>query len=363
MTTKKLNLAPIDSDLPSLHVSPGFAEWLHHMNGSLVLSTYQSGRVFFIFPSLNGQVAARERVFGPAMGFAIDQDKMWIGIKEQVWRFANIGARNINSVDMDAVYVPRVGYFTGPCNTHDLFADVEFKGKKHEVVFANTLYSCIATVSENYDFQPLWKPNFISKLMPEDRCHLNGIGIRDGVVNFASVCGRYDQANGWRQSQIKGGCVIDVISDEIICEGLSMPHSPRWHRDRLWVIDSAQGDFGFIDMKRGNFVPVAFMPGFARGLHFIQDYALIGLSKMRPSSLPFGHVLKEKLNENGMQEQCGVVVFDLKTGTLAHWIVFDQIITELYDVNFLKNIIQPYTPGFLEPDIHRVHPHIISDLT
>lgn len=297
------------------------------------------------------------------MGFAIDKNKMWLGIKEQIWRFSNIGARNLNGVNVDALYVPRIGYFTGPCNTHDLFADIEFKGNNYDVVFANTRYSCIATISDTYDFQPIWKPAFISQLIPQDCCHLNGIAIRDGILNFASVCGRYDYADGWRQGQIAGGCIIDTLTDEIICEGLSMPHSPRWYRDRLWLLNSAEGDFGFIDRKRGIFIPVVCLPGFARGLHFIGDYALIGLSKTRASSLPFGEKLKEKLKKNNMQQQCGVVIFDLKTGKLAHWILFDKVITELYDVNFLTNIVEPYTTGFIEPDIHHLYPHINLTIT
>jgi len=53
-------------------------------------------------------------------------------------------------------------------------------------VFVNTLFSCLAPVSERYSFLPLRQPPFITKLAAEDRCHLNGVRsigratLRDG---------------------------------------------------------------------------------------------------------------------------------------------------------------------------------------
>ena len=47
--------------------------------------------------------------------------------------------------------------------------------------------------------------------------------------------------------------VIDVDSSEIVCEGLSMPHSPRWYAGKLWLLNSGTGEFGMsISMPAGS---------------------------------------------------------------------------------------------------------------
>ena len=55
------------------------------------------------------------------------------------------------------------------------------------VVFVATLFGCLATLSERASFQPLWRPPFLSALVPEDRCHLNGLALRDGRPAFVTA--------------------------------------------------------------------------------------------------------------------------------------------------------------------------------
>ncbi len=63
-----------------------------------------------------------------------------------------------------------------------------------------------------------------------------------------------------------GGVIIDVETDEIVCDGLSMPHSPRWHNGKLWVLNAGTGYLGWVDFETKKFVPFTFCPGFLRGL-------------------------------------------------------------------------------------------------
>ncbi len=51
------------------------------------------------------------------------------------------------------------------------------------------LYNCLATPSERHSFTPIWKPPFISKIVKEDRCHLNGLAMEDGTVIAGTVGG------------------------------------------------------------------------------------------------------------------------------------------------------------------------------
>ena len=128
------------------------------------------------------------------------------------------------------------------------------------------MFGCLATLSQRASFQPLWRPPFLSALVPEDRCHLNGLAMRDGRAAFVTVVSRSDVADGWRDKRRDGGCVLDVASGEAVCTGLSMPHSPRWYRDRLWVLNSGTGELGSVDLASGRFEPIAFCPGYLRGL-------------------------------------------------------------------------------------------------
>lgn len=179
---------------PELRPSPDLGAWLHEQGGTLVFSTYQSSRIFFVSANAAGETIALERIVGSAMGMAVDRDKLWISNKEQAWRFANVGPQRLQlnkdeaTTDYDAVYMPRWGIFLGGCDTHDLLANVHHAGRQHELLFVNTNYSCIASIDGHYNFVPVWKPPFISALSPEDRCHLNGMGARDGKLAYVTAC-------------------------------------------------------------------------------------------------------------------------------------------------------------------------------
>jgi uncharacterized protein (TIGR03032 family) len=110
-----------------------------------------------------------------------------------------------------------------------------------ELWFINTRFSCLATRSDVYSFIPRWQPKFISALVPEDRCHLNGLGLRDGEICYLTALGETDIAAGWRENKRAGGIIIDLKSNEIIARGLSMSHSPRWHGGKLWILESGNG--------------------------------------------------------------------------------------------------------------------------
>ena len=100
-----------------------------------------------------------------------------------------------------------------------------------------------------------------------------------------TALGVTDKPGGWRDNKRDGGLLIDVVSNEIIATGLSMPHSPRWHDGRLWVLESGKGGIGTVDLATGRYDPVAQLPGFTRGFDIIGPYAFIGLSQVRESAV------------------------------------------------------------------------------
>ena len=111
----------------------------------------------------------------------------------------------------------------------------------------NTLFSCLCTLHSSYSFVPRWQPPFISGLAPEDRCHLNGLAMDEGQPAYVTAVSRSDTVDGWRDRRGDGGVVIDVRTNQVVCQGLSMPHSQRLHRGELWVLNAGTGDLGVVN--------------------------------------------------------------------------------------------------------------------
>ena len=117
-----------------------------------------------------------------------------------------------------------------------------------------------------------------------------------------------------------------------IVTGLSMPHSPRVYRDQLWLLDSGTGHFGRVNRATGKFEPLTFCPGYLRGLSFVGDYAVVGLSQCRENRTFQGLALDDNLKSHDAETHCGLCVIDLRTGDLVHWLWLQGIVHELYDV-------------------------------
>ncbi len=217
----------------------------------------------------------------------------------------------------------------------------------------NTLFSCIAGPSETHSFRPVWRPPFITKLAAEDRCHLNGLALRDGAPAFVTAVSTTDVHEGWREKRRDGGVIVDVQANEIICRSLSMPHSPRWHDGKLYVLNSGAGEFGTVDLASGKFEPICFCPGYARGLAISGHFAVIGLSTCRENRTFSGLPLDDALAAKDVQPRCGLLVVDLRTGDIAHSLTIEGVVRELYDVAILPGAIMPSALGFKTEEIRR----------
>lgn len=327
-----------------------FTAWLAEQHLSLAFTTYQAGKVFFLGLQPDGQLSVFERTFDRCMGLYTAGSSLYLSSLYQLWRFENALQLGQAHNGYDALYVPQVGYITGDLDVHDIaLADAS-----PTPIFVNTLFSCLATVSDTHSFAPLWQPPFISKLAAEDRCHLNGLAMRNGQPHYVTAVSQSDVADGWRDRRQDGGCVIDVTTNEILVTGLSMPHSPRWYRDRLWLLNSGTGEFGYVNLEQGKFEPVAFCPGYLRGLAFQGDFAIVGLSKPRHNRTFSGLALDEQLQTKAAEARCGLVVIDLRTGDCVHTLRIEGIVEELYDVQSLAGVRRPMAIGFKSDEIRRV---------
>ncbi len=283
------------------------------------------------------------------MGLWADGQTLWLSSLYQLWRFENVLAAGQTHEGHDRLYVPRVGYTTGDLDIHDIAVDVSGR-----VVFVNTRFGCLATVSERDSFTPLWQPPFLSKLAAEDRCHLNGLALDNGGVRYVTAVSTSDVTDGWRDKRRSGGVVYDVRTNKVLASGLSMPHSPRIYRDRLWLLNSGTGHFGSIDPAGGNFEPLAFCPGYARGVAFAGNYAVLGLSRPRHDKTFGGLELDEALTAKGAEARCGLHVVDLRSGDTTHWLRLEGMVSELYDVAVLPGVVRPMALGFKTDEIQRL---------
>ena len=341
--------------------SPDISNWLATEQISLAFSTYQSNRLFFVSGKPDGKLAIHQRFFDKPMGMYLTQNQLYLSTRYQLWQFNSILGKGQTSNNHDKVYFPKTGHITGELNIHDVVAinpttrivldDVPAPNEPKQIIFVNTLFSCLATLDNEHNFNPIWKPTFISKLVAEDRCHLNGLAVVENQPRYVTAIGTCDQASNWREKRDSGGVVIDITNDEIISAGLSMPHSPRFYQDKLWVLNSGTGNFGYSDLQTGKYQPVAFCPGFVRGLAFHKNYAIVGLSKVRDGRLN-GLQLEKHLSDNG--GLCGLMVIDINTGTILHWLKFDGEVSEIYDVAVLLGVKKPAILSTDSEEIQRI---------
>ena len=338
--------------LRSVHTAE-FPDLLAQLGASLLVTTYQAGKLVIVRadgPALNTHF----RGFNRPMGLALADDRLALGVALEIWEYRNVpsAGRRLDQLlghglrpcpNNDACFLPRAASVTGDVQIH------EMAWAGDELWFVNTRFSCLCTRSAVHSFTPRWRPAFTSALAPEDRCHLNGLGLRDGRPRYVTALGRGDAPASWREHKRDGGVLMDVPANEIIVGGLSMPHSPRWHAGRLWVLESGTGRVAVVDPAGGRIEPVAQLPGFTRGLDFCGPFAFVGLSQVRESAF-FGGI---PLTDQTAARACGVWVLHAETGRTVAFLRFEDAVQEVFAVQVL--------PGARFPDLINADPNLLAD--
>ena len=318
--------------------SESFVALLHELHATLLVSTYQANKLLAVRAAPGG-ISTLVRTFDRPMGLAVDGKRLALGTRKEVWFLRNAPdiAPQVEPVGVhDACFLPRASHVTGDIGIHEVAWVAD------ELWIVSTRFSCLCTLSPEYSFVPRWRPPFISAIAAEDRCHLNGLALLDGKPKYASALGTTDSAGGWRADKPHGGCLIDIPSGEFVTRGLSMPHSPRWHNGRLWVLESGIGGLVLVDPSTAKRETITQLPGFTRGVAFAGNYAFIGLSKIRATSAMDGVPLAERRD----QLKCGVAVVDLRSGESIAFLEFQTAVEEIFDVQILPGIRFPEVLGF-----------------
>ncbi len=322
-----------EEQLSSVHTT-NFPDLLRRLQGCLLVSTYQAGKLVILRPD-GAAINTHFRGFNRPMGMVADRNQLVLGARMEIARFRNVPAVAPKLQDPprhDAVYMARGGHITGAIDIHELVLDGEGR-----VWFVNTLFSCLCTLDEVSSFVPRWRPWFVSHYSPEDRCHLNGLAVRDGVVRYVTALGESNEPGGWRVNKRDGGLLIDCVENRVIVRGLSMPHSPRWHDGKLWVLESGRGALVQVDPDTGEKTDVAFVPGFARGMDFLGPVAFIGLSQLRETNaftdIPITEENKERLS--------GVWAVNIETGKTIAFLKFTGGVQEIFAVAAVQGVLFP----------------------
>jgi uncharacterized protein (TIGR03032 family) len=324
---------PIEQALASVHTT-GFPDLLRKLGACLLVTTYQAGKLVILRPD-GATINTHFRTFNRPMGLAVDRERLVIGARMEIATFRNmpdVAKRLQNPPRHDAVYMARNGHITGGIDIHEMAWDAD-----GELWFVNTLFSCLCTLDSLSSFVPRWRPSFVSHYAPEDRCHLNGLAMRDGRARYVTALGESNAPQGWRANKRDGGILMDCISGDVIMRGLSMPHSPRWYRDKLWVLESGRGALVCIDPRTGEKTDVARVPGFARGIDFVGPVAFIGLSQLRETNA-FTDI---PLTEENSDRLSGVWAVHIETGNTIGLLKFTGGVQEIFAVQAIPGVLFP----------------------
>jgi uncharacterized protein (TIGR03032 family) len=308
-------------------------EIIHDLGFTLALSTYQAGKVVFLSATSRDKLIQLPRTFDNAMGIATSESKLAIACRNDLVVLKNFPqlAKNYPKKPdtYDSLFIPTCRFYTGAVDLHDM----NFLGDK--LIAVNTLFSCLAEITGEYSFTPVWQPPFIKALLPEDQCHLNGMAVKDGSIEYVTALGTTKTKQGWRENKMSGGVIIHVPSNEIVLQGMAMPHSPRIYDGKLYFLNSAQGELRICDPEKGTSEVIAKLGGFARGMARIGDFLFIGISKLRHTTDVFSSLPIAK------SSFAGVVVFYIPYGKIVGQLRYESSVDEIYDVKILPGLKRP----------------------
>lgn len=314
--------------------SPNIPELLWQLEISLAISTYQAGKLVLISALNQEELVQLPRTFQKPMGIAVQGDQMAVATQDEVILLKNVAdlAQTYpkQPKTYDGIYIPRVTFNVGFLDLHDL--DFGQKG----LWAVNTQFSCLCQINAQHSFNPVWKPPFISKISPGDRCHLNGMALLNGLPKYVSALGQTDSPEGWRENKVKGGILMDVESHEVILQALAMPHSPRLIGEGLYMLLSATGEIIKVNPEAGSYEVVNRLKGFVRGMAFYRDYLFVGLSKLRMNSSSFRDlpIAKESV-------MAGIAIIHLPSASVVGQIRYESSVEEIYDVQVIPGCRRP----------------------
>jgi len=340
-----------------------FAKILKALNISLAVTSYQSARLILV-RSDGETIDTNLKAFPRPMGIYADENHITLGTFNQVLEFKraddilesikngsldNTGNFSTKVLEKDkekmqelkeqrdeeiaevrkadALYLPRASLTTGMINIHVIAWGDE------GLWVVNSTFSCLSTLSPDNSFVARWKPKFISKLVPEDRCHLNGMAMLNGKPKYVTTFNMEDSRDSWSEGRIDYGTLIDIDTDEILIEGMIMPHSPKVYKGEVYVCESGLGVVWRYNPITKEKAQVVKLQGFTRGLYFYGGVMFVGLSQVRASEIKPPSPISTMYDET----YAGVWMINLEDNTEIGHIKFDGDVDQIYDIAIIPD--------------------------
>lgn len=302
-----------------------FVRALSSAGVTLGVSTYNASQLLTVWANDYGLCTSTSNV-PRAMGIGFENDLLAVASRAGMSMFRCFETSQVsnNGIDADFTWLERAKYHTGPIDTHD----VEIHNRR---IFAvNTAWSCISVFGFEDNFKPIWRPPFITGLCPNDRCHLNGMAVKDGKPMFVTALGQSNEPKGWKAGIVNGGVLMSTKENKILAKNLSLPHSPVYmeHSNCLWFLQSGTGQICQFDLLRLEIVKTIDTSYFIRGLAIEKDIAFVGFSMLRKSSQTF-----KPLQGILKGDECGLLAVNLVSGEVLGKLLFSSPVEELYDVS------------------------------
>jgi len=301
---------------------------------SVIFSTYQAGRLIIIGSSDGFNIHQTPIAYKKPMGIAVEKNRIAIASFDEI-SFYTSNSKVVESIksnknDFDQMYLYRASYNTNTLDIHDIHFD------KSGLWGVNTLFSCLCKFTLESSFSPRWVPPFISELVPEDRCHLNGLALENNLPKYVTALSSTNYKDGWREDIMNSGIIMDVTTNEILCENLAMPHSPRIINGDLYFLESARGKLFKWNSATKEKELIYNFNKFIRGFKYYKGILFIAFSKIRESSKSF-----QKVEVKGNSLNAGFTIFDLRTRTSFGELLYTNTIDEIYDINIIEGYNKP----------------------
>jgi uncharacterized protein (TIGR03032 family) len=230
----------------------------------------------------------------------------------------------------DALYLPRASITTGMINIHDI-------AWGHDGLWVvNSTFSCLSTLSPDYSFIARWKPSFITELLPEDRCHLNGLAMRENKPKYLTTFNMLNKRDSWDMNT-HDGTLIDIDTNEFLLKGIITPHSPRYYEGNIYLCESGTGTIWKLNPDTGIKDKVIKLQGYPRGMTFYGPLMFVGLSKVRSCHIknPIPICMEYDTTYSG------IWIINLEDNTEIGHIKFDGDVDQIYDIAVIPESTQP----------------------
>lgn len=328
----------------SSSATPSFLEFLQIFHISLAVTSYDCQRLI-VFRQKNDNIDTLLVPMARPRGLAVHENKLTVAAYTEIinyYRHDQTAGFDEAGLEADAVFLPRNSHITGEINVHDL------AWGQGGLWMVNSRFSCICTLQPDLSFKPQWWPKFLKGPTGDGAGHLNCMAMREGKPAYATCFGAFTEGRSWRaESDLSTGLLIDVQTDEVVLEGLCMPHSPKLYKDKVYLCNSGHGTVMCYDPITKTAETVLEVQGFTRAMTFYRDYMIVCCSKFRHSERAAPLPVSLKYQES----HAGIYIVDMSTMSIVAFCRFDGDVSQLYDVAVIEESVQPEILGLQDPRV------------